>query len=58
MVKHDEIIHLNVNLVTLGSLPQKGNYFLSARVLLTVNGLYCWITATISKLRLISYGKD
>jgi len=40
MVKHDEIIHLNVNLVTLGSLPQKGNYFLSARVLLTVNGLY------------------
>jgi len=39
MVKHDEIIHLNVNLVTLGSLPQKGNYFLSARVLLTVNGL-------------------
>jgi len=25
--------------VTLGSLPQKGNYFLSARVLLTVNGL-------------------
>jgi len=26
--------------VTLGSLPQKGNYFLSARVLLTVNGLY------------------
>jgi len=26
--------------VTLGCLPQKGNYFLSARVLLTVNGLY------------------
>ena len=26
--------------MTLGSLPQKGNYFLSARVLLTVNGLY------------------
>ena len=40
MVKHDEIIHLNVNLVALGSLSQKGNYFLSARVLLTVNGLY------------------
>jgi len=26
--------------VTLGSLPQKGNYFLSVRVPLTVNGLY------------------
>jgi len=40
LVKIDEICNSpNVNVVNLGSLPQKGNYSLSARVPLTVNGL-------------------
>jgi len=32
MVKLDEIIHQTAYLITLGSLSQKGNYFLSATV--------------------------